>query len=87
MHAAQILAQELSTPDSSGSGEWIVWIGLAIGIVLLWLLIRNTRMKAYRDYWDRRKAEEQRRLNDPDMAQPPEPDNPSQEDRGQRTED
>lgn len=63
-----MLAQVVDLPEGSGSGEWIVWILLATGIVALWLMIRNTRTKAYRDYWEKRKNDEQRRLDDPDMA-------------------
>ncbi|MCB1246815.1 MAG: hypothetical protein KDB69_06100, partial [Acidimicrobiia bacterium] len=67
MPVAQVVAQLVDTPESTGSGEWIVWILLGAGIVALWLLIRNTRKRAYRDYWERRKREEERRKNDPDM--------------------
>lgn len=42
------------------------------GIVALWLMIRNTRNKAYRDYWERKRRGEARRLNGPDMARPEE---------------
>lgn len=74
MQVAQVLAQELNVPESSGGGEWVVWVLLAVGIVALYLMIKNTKKKAYQDYWDRRKAEEQRRLDDPDMAPPPSPE-------------
>lgn len=67
MRFHQILAGGFDVPESSGSGEWVVWILLAVGIVALWLLIRNTRKKAYRDFFERQKAEEERRKNDPDM--------------------
>ncbi len=69
MHVFEILATEANLPEAGG-GAWVVWLLLAAGIVALWLLIRNTRRKAYKDYWDRKQAEEDRRANDPDMKKP-----------------
>lgn len=69
MHVLQIFAAEANLPEAGG-GAWIVWVLLAVGIIALWLMIRNTRKKAYKDYWDRKQAEEERRLNDPDMKKP-----------------
>jgi hypothetical protein len=67
--ATSILGAETNLPDGSG-GEWVVWVLMAGAIVALWLLIRNTRKRAYRDYWDRKRAEDERRRNDPDMKNP-----------------
>jgi hypothetical protein len=69
MQALRILATEANLPEAGG-GAWIVWVLIAVAIVALWLMIRNTRKKAYKDYWDRKRAEEERRLNDPDMKKP-----------------
>jgi len=73
MQIAPILAQGFQLPESGG--EWFIWIAIATVIVGLWLLIRSTRQKAYRDYWERQRRAKERRLNDPDMAkpEPPEP--------------
>ncbi len=67
--AISILGAEANLPDGSG-GEWVVWVLMAAAIVALWLMIRNTRKKAYRDYWDRKRQEDERRRNDPDMKDP-----------------
>jgi len=69
MHGFHILGTEANIPEAGG-GAWFVWILIAVGIVALWLMIGNTRKKAYKDYWARKRAEEERRLNDPDMKRP-----------------
>jgi hypothetical protein len=69
MQALRILATEANLPEAGG-GAWIVWVLIAVAIVALWLMIRNTRKRAYKDYWDRKRADEERRLNDPDMKKP-----------------
>lgn len=69
MHVVHIVATEANLPEAGG-GAWITWVLIAAGIVALWLMIRNTRKKAYKDYWNRKRAEEERRLNDPDMKHP-----------------
>jgi hypothetical protein len=69
MNEVHILAAEANLP-TAGGGAWIVWVLIAVGIVALWLMIRNTRKKAYKDYWNRKRAEEERRLNDPDRKKP-----------------
>lgn len=71
MSLAPIVAQTLQLPDNTG--EWIVWLVIAAIIVGLWLVIRRTRQRAYRDYFERQRAAEQRRRDDPDMADPEDP--------------
>lgn len=68
MQFAAIVAQAFELPTTAG--EWIIWIVIAAVIVGLWLVLRRTRQRAYRDYFERQRAAEQRRLNDPDMASP-----------------
>ena len=79
MQNALLFAQTTNLPEGGG-GAVFTWLLLAGGIVALWLMIRNTRKKAYRDYWERKQRDEARRLNDPDMAKP-------EEDHGPRTTD
>jgi predicted LPLAT superfamily acyltransferase len=76
VHDALLFAQTTNLPEGGG-GEVFTWLLLAGGIVALWLMIRNTRKKAYRDYWERKQRDEARRLNDPDMAKPEAGDNGS----------
>ena len=45
----------------------IVWAAIAAVILGLYFLMKSARKKATQDYWDRRKAEEDRIANDPDM--------------------
>ncbi len=45
----------------------VVWAVLAVIILGLYLLMKASRKKATKEYWDRRKAEEERIANDPDM--------------------
>lgn len=45
----------------------IVWLVIALVILGLYFLMKNARKKATEEYWARRKAEEERRANDPDM--------------------
>ena len=64
-----ILAQEANLP-TGGVGQVVFWI-LGAGVILgLWWIVHRTRKRSYNDYWDRRRAAEQRRLDDPDMARP-----------------
>ena len=65
--AYQSAYQDLPDPEE-GLAAWIVWIGLFAVIVGLYVLITRTRRKASEEYWQRRKAEEEARKNDPDMA-------------------
>jgi hypothetical protein len=72
MLLASMLAQ--ATPDvaAGGSGAVIFWL-IGAGVILaLWFLVSRTRKKSYNEYWARRKREQERRRNDPDMAPPPE---------------
>jgi hypothetical protein len=45
----------------------IVWLVIGAVILGLYFLMKSSRKKATREYWDRRKAEEDRIANDPDM--------------------
>jgi hypothetical protein len=69
MHDVLLFAQTTNVSEGGG-GNVFTWLLLAGGIVALWLMIRNTRKKAYRDDWERKQREEARRLNDPDLAEP-----------------
>jgi hypothetical protein len=55
-------------------GTGCIFTFAAVGAVLigLGLLIGRTKRRAEDDYWRRRRIEEERRLNDPDMAKPDE---------------
>jgi hypothetical protein len=48
----------------------VVWAVIAIVILGLYVLMKRARKNAAQDYWDRRKAEEDRIANDPDMRKP-----------------
>ena len=45
----------------------VVWAVIAAVILGLYFLRKSARRKATQEYWDRRKAEEERIANDPDM--------------------
>ncbi len=45
----------------------ILWAVIAAVILGLYFLTKSARRKASREYWARRKAEEERIANDPDM--------------------
>ena len=45
----------------------VVWAVIAVVILGLYFVISRSRKNASQDYWARRKAEEERRANDPDM--------------------
>ena len=70
-----ILAQENvdglipNQPDSFAG--WLVFGTVAVVLGLVYWMIRRSRNKSSQDYWDRKRREEQRRLDDPDMAKPP----------------
>ncbi len=62
-----VLAQEApgGLPDDVGSG--IIW-GIFLAVIgALYVLVRNTRRRADRQYWDRRRREKELRDADPDM--------------------
>lgn len=67
--AAELLAQTDDGIVPSEPGQLVIWA--IVGAVILWLYftIRRTKRRASQDYWDRRKAEEDMRRNDPDMRQ------------------
>ena len=52
-------------PDETSAR--IVWAVIAVVILGLYFLMKSARKKADREYWARRKAEEDRIANDPDM--------------------
>ena len=45
----------------------IVWVVIGAVILGLYFLMKSSRKKATQEYWDRRKADEDRIANDPDM--------------------
>ena len=45
----------------------VVWAVVAVVIIGLYYLMKRARKNATREYWERRKAEEERIANDPDM--------------------
>jgi hypothetical protein len=67
MDRASIVAQIVDLPESGGGGV-VFWLVGAAVIVGLWILISRTRRRSYDDYWARRRRDEIRRINDPDMA-------------------
>lgn len=67
MDRASIVAQIVDLPESGGGGVVFWLIGVAV-IVGLWFLISRTRRRSYDDYWARRRRDELRRRNDPDMG-------------------
>lgn len=67
---AQILAQDIEPLPSGGAGQIFFWV-LGAGIILgLWFIVARSRRRSYNAYWERKRREEQRRLDDPDMAKP-----------------
>ena len=52
-------------PDETSAR--ILWAVIAAVILGLYFLTKAARRKASQEYWDRRKAEEERIANDPDM--------------------
>ena len=45
----------------------IVWAVIALVILGLYFFMKASRKKATEEYWAQRRAEEERRANDPDM--------------------
>ena len=52
-------------PD--GTSERVVWAVIAVVILGLYFFMKASRKNAAEEYWARRKAEEDRIANDPDM--------------------
>jgi hypothetical protein len=50
-----------------GASERVVWAVIAVVILGLYFFMKASRKKATEEYWARRKAEEDRIANDPDM--------------------
>ena len=68
-----MIAQVADLPEA-GSGGIVFWLIGAVVIVGLFLVISRTRKRSYDAYWERKRREEQQRLDDPDMARPPDDD-------------
>ena len=45
----------------------VVWAAIGVVILGLYFLMKSARRKATEEYWIRRKADEERIANDPDM--------------------
>lgn len=60
-----ILLSDTIIPEETSSR--IVWAVVALVLLGLYQLTKRARKKATRAYWERRKAEEERIANDPDM--------------------
>jgi hypothetical protein len=71
MHVAQFLVESTDSSEA-GAGVWLVWIGFAVVVGLLWMMIQNTKQRAVRDHQNRRRREQEERDNDPDLARPEE---------------
>ena len=72
-----IVAQIADLPESGGSAVFFWILGAAV-ILGLWFVISRTRKRSYDAYWERRRREQEQRLNDPDMAKPEEDREPPQ---------
>ena len=55
-------------PDDAGSA--LIWSLMAAVILGLYFVVRNSRRKADRQYWEQSRREHERRLADPDMRTP-----------------
>lgn len=55
-------------PDDPAAA--VVWGLMAAVILGLYFLVRSSRRKADRQYWEQREREHERRLADPDMRTP-----------------
>ena len=49
------------------SSARVVWAVIAVVILGLYFFMKTSRKKATEEYWARRKADEERIANDPDM--------------------
>ena len=64
----QFIAQvesESIIPD--GGSELVVWLAVAAVILGLYFFMKSARKKAAAEYWERRRSEQERIANDPDM--------------------
>lgn len=59
-----LISDEIIPEDTSSR---VVWAVIALVILGLYQLMKRARKNADREYWERRRAEEERRANDPDM--------------------
>lgn len=64
MYSMIILSDTIVPEDTSSR---IVWVIVALVILGLYYLMKRARKNATRAYWERRRAEEERIANDPDM--------------------
>ena len=60
------LAQSDSIIPEDSSAR-VVWAVIAVVILGLYFFMKTSRKKATEEYWARRKADEERIANDPDM--------------------
>lgn len=77
MSDALILAQSVIDEgffEDCGTGCILVFAAVGAVLIGLGMLISRTKRRAEETYWRRRRAEEEHRLNDPDMARPDEDD-------------
>ena len=65
--SAFLLAQETSTIPEAGGGAILVWVGLGVGIVALYVFVNRSRKRSYRGYMSREEREAELRANDPDL--------------------
>lgn len=64
LHAQIILTDSIVPEDASAR---VVWVVVAVVILGLYFLMKRARKSATSEYWKRRRAEEERIANDPDM--------------------
>jgi hypothetical protein len=65
MMLTAITAADSIIPEDTSAR--IVWAVVAVVILGLYYLMKRARKNAARTYWERRRAEEERIANDPDM--------------------
>jgi hypothetical protein len=70
MLRAQIILTDSILPEDASAR--VVWVVVAVAILGLYFLMKRARKNATREYWRRRRAEEERIANDPDMKKDPE---------------
>lgn len=68
-HAWQAGDDGFYLPDDPGSiAVWVIFLGVIAG---LWVVVSRTRRRTEREYWERKRTEDERR-------ELPEPDDPTQ---------